>query len=321
MSILSILRGLLAPAIGLVVFFTASQQARGNVPSKLAPVSAGTWRISSYSWVNFPIPRDFSVECLVRIGNFEIKTNEIAVYAYSDKRPCTRGTDYSFTMGNYWVGAGVYTINVFKDDVLARVYTMTFVDATPERTPVYSLINARTNTYLITADKAERDSLDATLWKTADPGFVAWPKANFAEGGSYTPLAPVSRFYIPSKASHFYTISTDDRALLRTLPNVFVDQGVAFWAVPLNYKYEGAPPLSVDNGIRLCPSTLKPVYRLYNSKRGTHRYTTSPDIAMVMERGLQYENVGGFEPAATAPGQDEDSAWRLEGIAFCVPPG
>jgi hypothetical protein len=317
MNIAIELHRLCCAGIALAVGFALASQASADAgaPAKVGSRSIPT---NGYSWESIGVPRDFSQECSVRFGNVELKSNEISVYLLSDKTPCSPSR-YSFYVEQTWVGAGTYTVNVYKDNVFARTETKTFVDVAPERTPVYSLINARTNTYLITADKAERNTLDPAVWKIADTGFTVWSNANnFVAGGFYAPLAPVYRFYIPSKSTHFYTISTVDRDFLRSLPNVFVDLGIAFWAMPLGPSSFGSSTIPALVAARLCPSVLRPVYRLYNTKRGVHRYTVSPDIVNVMERGLYYDDLDG-NVSPLNPGEAEDRAWQFEGTAFCVP--
>jgi hypothetical protein len=320
MNIIETRHLLFAATIALVTNVSFASQAIAAGTTEASKVTVGgnlTIKSNGLGWGSLLVPRDFSVECVPRIGNFQIKAAEISVYMYSDKTPCPR-PQYEFYIENALVAPGTYTVNVYKDDVLIRTDTRTFVDVTPERTPVYSLINARTNTYLITADKAERDRLDPAVWKTADAGFTVWSNANnFVTGGFYAPLAPVYRFEIPSKATHFYTISTVDRDFLRTLPSVFVDKGIAFWAIPLAGSFSASD--SIRFGSLLCPSVTRPVYRLYNSKRGVHRYTAVSDLVDVMAGGLRYDNLSGFDPAPPGPGQVEDSAWKFEGTAFCVP--
>ena len=109
--------------------------------------------------------------------------------------------------------------------------------------------------------------------------FVAWNETN-----KPTAAVAVRRFFVSSLGSHVFTLKSNEIDALRANPNVFADEGVAFFAVP---------PASSG----ACPAGLTAVSRLYNGRTdGNHRYVVRSSTKTKMTR----------------------SGWRDEGVAFCV---
>ncbi len=128
------------------------------------------------------------------------------------------------------------------------------------------------------------------VWATAQPSTV-----------------PVCRFYVPAAAVHFFSADeVNDCRKLRGLAG-FSDEGTAFHVIPPYREPDlsdfGAPP---GKFLNICPTGTDPVYRMFDDKPGypAHRYTTSPDV------------VDGFVSSYVSGNQ---SAYRLEGVAFCSP--
>jgi hypothetical protein len=117
------------------------------------------------------------------------------------------------------------------------------------------------------------------IWRIADAGFKAWPAAGSAPAAAL----PVCRFFSPAISSHFYSIRPEDCALLRSLPTLWTDEGIAFRILP------------AAGGV--CGFGTQAVYRLYSSEHKNHRYTTEVETY----RSMQFEG------------------WSGEGAAFCAP--
>lgn len=269
-----------------------------TVTPTITQIDLGTYPAAGFSTVWVPIVKDMTMTCDVRFGRISIKSNLIEIYFYNDKKTCA-DDGYQLYAQNYWVPPGSYAINVYIDDAVQRSYKMTLVDIGSQKIPIHSLLNPSTNTYFLTADSAERDSLLAKQWRIVETGLVGWDSKGLRDNGF---LMAVYRFYIPSSATYFYTVDKDERARLLLLPEIFKDEGIAFGALGLT-----------NVGRSVCPSTTKPVYRMFNSTRGNHRFTASPDTVLVQGVGLNY-----FNPNDNIQTKHNDT-WVFEGIAFCVP--
>lgn len=170
------------------------------------------------------------------------------------------------------------------------------IDAAPPTVAVHALYQGASNTFFVTASQADRTALLTQDWQIADPGFLVWP----ATGSSPYATAPVCRFYVPAKLTHFYTASTADCKALKAAPG-FVDEGIAFRA------------LLPSGGV--CGLGTKPVYRLFDPVRVNHRYTASTDTVNAMVTATANWGASG----GTQPPPPWVNTWINEGIAFCSP--
>ena len=188
---------------------------------------------------------------------------------------------------------GVFTVSAkFRSGANAssgsgETYT---VQAAPPTITAYTLFHPPTSTHFMTASEGDRNALLAQGWTVADAGFNVWPSAGPAPSAS----KPVCRLYFPAKMTHFYSASEKDCNTLRATSG-FVDEGTAFRAL-------------VPFGGRCGPGT-RPAYRLFNTVRVNHRYTSSTDTAASM--------VETFTDLFFAGSQQ--STWTDDGIAFCSP--
>jgi hypothetical protein len=140
--------------------------------------------------------------------------------------------------------------------------------------------------YFVTADPAEIAALDSGVvggwWRTGQRYRVDTAPA---EG-----LVPVCRFYTSvyaGKASHFFTASAAECAVVKTMPD-WTYEGVAFYA-------------RVPDAKGNCAAGTAPINRLFNNGLGgapNHTYTAN--IA-----GRRYEL--------------ERAGWVSEGVAYCTP--
>ena len=166
------------------------------------------------------------------------------------------------------------------------------VDAAPPTLPVSALFHSSTNTFFVTASGTDKTALLAQGWQIVDSGFAVWPK----DGPSPPTSKPVCRFFVPAKATHFYSANQVDCIALKSVLG-FVDEGIVFRAL--------VPSAGV------CGLGTKPVYRLFDSVRSNHRYTTSNDTVNAM--------VTAFVEQASPGLPQSPSTWVNEGIAFCSP--
>jgi Domain of unknown function (DUF5666)/Repeat of unknown function (DUF5648) len=132
--------------------------------------------------------------------------------------------------------------------------------------------------YFMTGRQNEQELLDDSrighgLLRTGR-SFSAWspnaanPPAN---------LAVVTRFYIPSVSSHFYTARADEKSLLRSMPDTFVDEGTQFL-------------IQTADDSR-CATGTKPIFRSFNKRSdGNHRFSNEIEVhATMVSRGFADE--------------------------------
>lgn len=126
-----------------------------------------------------------------------------------------------------------------------------------ETVPVHRFWSPVLHTHFYTADEAEKDRV-----------LLHWPQAWTYEGIAFRAFAsgaaegtrPVHRFWSPALGSHFYTLDEVEKARVLSLwPDVWLYEGVAFYAYP------------ADSG----PEGTAPVHRFWSGSLGTHFYTIS----------------------------------------------
>ena len=242
--------------------------------------------VLAYDWAIVPISG------AKQVLDIEIVNDRITII-FSEQQPVDT------YKGDLWVATptlppGTYTLTARSTSgVVASGMPLTLnVVATPSSLPVFSLFHPPTNTFFATASQSDQTALLAQGWQMADGGFTVWP----ASGPSPLLAKPVCRFFIPAKATHFYSASATDCALLKTTPG-FVDEGIAFRALlPLRGS---------------CGLGTKPVYRMFDSVRANHRYVVGGDTAYAMVTAYLDQNFNGLPHIP--------STWVNEGIAFCSP--
>ena len=122
--------------------------------------------------------------------------------------------------------------------------------------------------YFNTLDQAEIDALEANVfpgWKRSIGSFIAYATGQDAPPGA----VPVCRFFSAQFTSHFYTADLAEcDAVIAQWPDVWqLETRTAFY-INLPDKATGA-----------CPSSMQPVYRLYNNRPDpSHRYVTDAKL-------------------------------------------
>ncbi|MEP7262263.1 MAG: hypothetical protein ABI669_13730 [Usitatibacter sp.] len=159
---------------------------------------------------------------------------------------------------------------------------------TARPTTAVEFYNAHTGHYFLTANGPEMLGIDAG---NAGPGWVRTGYGFLVDESPVTAFCgrtclAVARFYAPSPSSHFYTINTEERAILEQPGTGWISEGFAFSALPVDSS----------GG---CGSYIS-VYRLYNNRfafnDSNHRFVTSAsERARMVSLG-----------------------WLDEGVAFCA---
>jgi len=141
--------------------------------------------------------------------------------------------------------------------------------------------------YFLTALPDEIEALDSGTspgWKRTGYSVLAWTSPVATGQSPPDDLTPVCRIYIPplDGDSHFYSVSRAECSGFPTLhPEVFFETDAAFFATLPNPQ-TGA-----------CPSDQAPMYRLWNPRGSSHRYTTQPEVRDDMQsRGYIAEGYG-----------------------------
>lgn len=219
---------------------------------------------------------------------------------------------------NVWGGfspilaPGSYTIEIVERGVTVperRSAPVSFTVASPIEVPVpaFSVFDRKIKKFFLTAKASDvtalvagNNAITGPEWMPVEDNIRVWATAQ-----PFT--VPVCRFYVPAAAVHFFSADEyNDCRKLRALAG-FSDEGTAFHVIPPYREPDlsdfGAPP---GKFLNICPTGTDPVYRMFDDKPGhpAHRYTTSPDV------------VDGFV-SSYVPGNQ--SAYRLEGVAFCSP--
>ena len=142
--------------------------------------------------------------------------------------------------------------------------------ATVDAGDIFRFYDTRTGTHFFTASAQERDTILATL-----------PNYRF-EGNSFDQVddargeIEVFRFFNTSNGTHFYTASAAERD--------------NFIATLSNYNYEGAVyKASLDNA----NNTLDALHRFYDTRSGTHFYTSDEaEVAQILGTLPNYQHEG-----------------------------
>ena len=155
--------------------------------------------------------------------------------------------------------------------------------------------NASLRHYFITADAAERQTLDAGVppgWTRTGESFKAYAIGSNTSGS----VNPVCRFYGPPEFCYYYNYGCErgpdshffsaDAGECRT---VFRSFGI--WQLERDNAFQINLP---DNASGACPVGTTPVYRLWNQRvDSNHRYTTSTAIkAQMLAAGFLAEGYG-----------------------------
>ena len=150
---------------------------------------------------------------------------------------------------------------------------------------IVEFFNAPANKYFISSNPADwtmLDSLASIGWKRTGVTFSAYTQGQDASA------LPVYRFYAPSVASHFFTVSATERDQLALIPGL-VAEGTTWYAVP---AVGGA-----------CPSGSVGLYRTFNNGTAAsngpanHRY---------------FEDYSFYQSYAA-------KGYALEGLSMCLP--
>ena len=150
---------------------------------------------------------------------------------------------------------------------------------------IVEFFNVPANKYFISSDPADwtmLDSLTSIGWKRTGVTFSAYTQGQDARA------LPVYRFFAPSVASHFFTVSATERDLLASIPGL-VAEGTTWYALP---PVAGA-----------CASDSVGLYRTFNNGADTgngpanHRY---------------FEDYSFYQSYAL-------KGYALEGLSMCLP--
>ena len=175
-----------------------------------------------------------------------------------------------------------------------------FAAAPPDMT-VMEFFHAPTGHYFMTGSADDQRALTTApanlSFLPTGRSFAAWSESNRNRPAS---AVAVQRFFSPATASHVFTSSASDIALLRSLPVAsnpkgFSDEGVAFFAL--------APTAG------RCDAGARPIFRAFNNRAdGNHRYSNELELqAATVQTGFADELVA-F--CSTAVGSDASAEKR-----------
>jgi Repeat of unknown function (DUF5648) len=118
---------------------------------------------------------------------------------------------------------------------------------------VFRFYNTRTSTHFYTMSVSERDYVQATF-----PFFNFEGTSFFAYPDTDPTLSPVYRFFNKVTGTHFFTINASEKDhVIATWPDIFNFEGISWYASPT------------------ARAGWIPAYRFFNTRTGTHFYTTS----------------------------------------------
>jgi Protein of unknown function (DUF1566)/Repeat of unknown function (DUF5648) len=139
--------------------------------------------------------------------------------------------------------------------------------------PVYRFYNTVSGAHFFTISEVEKNYVKANYpqFQFEGPAFLALQNT---EAG----LSPVHRFYNNSTGTHFFTIDEAEKtAIIAKWPTIFTYEGISWYA----NTAAGAGWI--------------PLYRFYNTSKGTHFYTTNlaeRDSIIANLKQFSYEGTG-----------------------------
>jgi Protein of unknown function (DUF1566)/Repeat of unknown function (DUF5648) len=148
--------------------------------------------------------------------------------------------------------------------------------------PVYRFFNTKTGAHFFTMSAVERDYVGDTFpfFNFEGNSFLAYPEAD-------PTLSPVYRFYNNVTGTHFFTINAEEKAYVQaTWPAIFTYEGISWYA-------------STSES-----TSWVPVYRFFNTKTGTHFYTTSAverDHVLATWNWFNFEGIAYYVKPAPEP--------------------
>lgn len=108
-------------------------------------------------------------------------------------------------------------------------------DEEPMRAPVQRFYNKLSKSHFYTTSASEADKV------RSNPNVFAYDGVGFdayTEASINVPLQPVHRFYNMKNGSHFYTISSTEKAVVQIqLRDTYHYDGVAFYAIPYDWYF------------------------------------------------------------------------------------
>ncbi len=164
-------------------------------------------------------------------------------------------------LGSYFNGQHASNPKALMGTQTAAAKSSNGSSATPMIAPtnvasaVFRFYNTKSGAHFFTMSADERDYVQNTFpfFTFEGKSFLAYPDADPS-------LSPVYRFYNKVTGTHFFTISAEEKAYVETTwPAIFTFEGVSWYASTVQ------------------SAGWVPVYRFFNTKTGTHFYTTSAD--------------------------------------------
>lgn len=163
--------------------------------------------------------------------------------------------------------------------------------------PVYRFWSPVKGRHFYTLNGAERDYVIKVYPHIFDYEDVAFHAYHHPlEKG----LAPVHRFWSPTREAHFWTIDEHEKdVVIKEMSETWVYEGVVFYAYPSGQQ----------------PSGASPVYRFWSDRLNTHFYTISErerdSITKAKPQTWVYEGIGWY--AFTAPFQPKEITYNAAG--------
>ena len=297
-------------ALGILSCIVAVPVSAQEIPIRVIPSSAPLTPYSPFAF-NIDGLRQSVTEFPAAPPSVSINGSRVVVTVLisSDRRPPQR---FDSTTFEAVLAPGAYTVEVVERGATVaerRSAPITITVPTPTQASVsaFSVFDRKIKKFFLTASASDVAGLVASNNSTTGPEWIP-VEDNIRVWTTAQPFTvPVCRFYVPAAAVHFF--SADDYNDCRKLRGLagFTDEGTAFHVIP-PYREPDAVGLGGPPGkfLSVCPKGTDPVYRMFDDTPGhaAHRYSASPDV------------VDSFV-SSYIPGNQ--SAYRLEGVAFCSP--
>jgi hypothetical protein len=241
-----------------------------RVPAGTAPAFVSVGASSSSAQFDEPWAEPRAFRALVSYPQFKAMLASLARDALLDISP--RPEDYRVTLfgvlGEIFPGTDNSHEVLLGASVARLALSETYRAIAP--VAVVEFEHAGLDRYFVTARPDEIEALDSGRlpgWARTGASFLAWPA--FVQG-----TIPVCRYYLPPAFgdSHFFSGSARECSdVAKRFPEfVLEDPEAMFVAMP-----------DVSSGA--CPSSTKPVYRLWNARgAANHRYTTDAGLRQTM---------------------------------------